>query len=328
MRAPSVHESRAGTNAVLTNLALGYKPQEAGYIGLKIAPPVAVDEYGGRILQFDDANFEEVDDSRADGGEYREISRGYEGLPFTVDFHGLRYRVPEKRFEQSLKRGVNWADLAVKDLASRSALAVEKQIANLVLNPDNYPANNKEIITAGSYWGGAGTDSIDPYEVILETRRHIVTQIGCDPNTLVLGREVFDKMVTNQAILEHYKHTNSDSITQQILARRFGVDQIIVGSSISKQTKNSEKGFIWGNFALLCYVNRNTLNGSLGLNAASGISREEPSCFYTYTYRDHPTISNRWYHEETSSWNWKIDFDRTPVACMTQGAFLFINPVL
>lgn len=327
MPLPSVSEARAGSNAVLTNIALGYKPQSSGYIGLQIAPPVPVDEYGGLILEFDDACFEEVDDRRADGGEYREISRFYEGKPFKIGEHGLKYRIPEKAMHQAEKVGVNQSRMAVDDLTERSALMVERDIAQMVLNPNNYDDDNKIIVGPGSYWGGDDT-AIDPYEIILETKRHLVSKIATDPNTLVLGREVYDKMIVNPEITNHYKYTSSDSVTHKMLAERFGVDQILVGNAISKPTATSPKGFLWGNYAMLCYVNRKAVSGSLGLNAASGVNRQEPSAFYTYTFSGHPRVSNRWYEERTGSYFHKIDYDRTPVAAMSQGAFLFINPVV
>lgn len=328
MPAPSLSESRAKVDAVLTNLALGYKPQSSGYIGLQIAPPVPVNEYGGRILEFDDSCFEEVDDRRADGGEYREISRYYEGKPFSIEEHGLKYRLPEKALHQASKRGVNWSRLAVEDLTERSALMVERDIARMVLNPNNYPDDNKIIVGPGSYWGGADAANIDPYETILETKRFLVSKVAADPNTLVLGREVYDKMITNSKITEHYQYTSADAVTHKILAQRFGVSQILVGSAISKPTATSPKGFLWGNFAVLCYVNRNAISGSMGLGAEAGVARQEPSAFYTYTFDGHPRVSEQWYENRTGSYFRKIDYDRTPVTAMPQGAFLFINPVL
>jgi hypothetical protein len=326
MPLPSLTQARAGSNAVLTNLALGYKPQQ--FIGLKIAPPVEVAEYGGQVIEFDAACFEAVDDTRADGSAYKEISRGYFGKSFSIESHGLSFRVPEKQYEQSAAKGLNYAMTAAIDLAERSALAVETQIAELVLNPNNYAPTNKEIIGPGSYWGGDGTNSIDPYETILEKKRQIASEIGSDPNTLILGREVFDKLITNAAVTEHYKHTSSTSLTEDILARRFGVDQILVGKAISKPTKMSPTGVIWGNYAQLCYVNRNSINGELGLAASPNMNREQPSFAYTYIMRGEPQISNRWYEEKTGNFYWKIDYDRQPVITMPQGGFLFINPVL
>lgn len=319
-------EARAGADRVLTNIAHGYRPQD-NFVGLEVAPPVYVSERGGRVLEFDSASFLEQNDRRADGAVYSEIGHGYEGKPYAIDQHGYIHKCGIATYEASKATGVSQDQLAVKNLTQRSALMVEREIVDLVFNPNNYLADRKEVISAGSYWGGDGASSVDPYEAILEARSIIAKAVGSDPTHMVVGREVWDKIITNENLIQHYSQTLHTAITNQILAERFGLEEILVGSATSRTTSTGENKFMWGNFACLFYRGRKKVTGRLGLAANNAYTMADPSTFYTYVYQGHPRVSRRWFNKESSSYCWKIDYDRTSVMPMLQSAFLFIEPV-
>ena len=319
-------EARAGADKVLTHLALGYRPSK-NYVGLQVAPAVSVPERGGLVLEFDDSCFLEEDDLRADGAAYREINRGYEGVPFSIRQHGYIYKAGEAEYEESARRGINQSTIAVDELTKKSNLMVERQIADMVFNPNNYIADRKQVVSAGSYWGGDGANSVDPYNAILYARRLISQSIGSDPTHMVVGREVWDAIITNEKLLAHYSQTSHAAITKKVLAERYGLEEILVGGATSKKTTTENNTFMWGNFAALFYRSSKIVSGQLGLAASNAYSRQDPSSFYTYVYQNHPKVSGQWYERQNGSYCWKIDYDRQPVMPMPQSAFLFINPV-
>lgn len=83
---------------------------------------------------------------------------------------------------------------------------------------------------------------------------------GYEPNTLILGYEVYQALKTHPQIKDATKYTSADSITREMIARQCEVDRVLVmggvlNSAQKGQTENN--AFIGGDDALLCYVNPN-----------------------------------------------------------------------
>lgn len=83
---------------------------------------------------------------------------------------------------------------------------------------------------------------------------------GYEPNTLILGYEVYQTLKTHPQIKDATKYTSADSITREMIARQCEVDRVLVmggvlNSAQKGQTENN--AFIGGDDALLCYVNPN-----------------------------------------------------------------------
>ena len=60
----------------------------------------------------------------------------------------------------------------------------------------------------------------------------MLTSTGFLPNTLVLGYDVFRQLRHHPDIVDRVKYTSANNITEDILARYFGVDNIYVSRAI------------------------------------------------------------------------------------------------
>ena len=97
----------------------------------------------------------------------------------------------------------------------------------------------------------------DPIANIRTGASTIYSAIHVNPNTLVLGKQVFDKLQDHPAFLERAKYTQLGIITTDLMARVFGVDRVIVaaaGKNTAVEGQTNLMSYIWGKDAVLCYV--------------------------------------------------------------------------
>ena len=130
--------------------------------------------------------------------------------------------------------------------------------------------------TGGStfnYWDSyAISDPITDIETAKET---ILSQTGFEANTLVLGYTVFRWLKNHPDIVERIKYTSANVITEDIMAKYFGVDRVLVAKAVintAAEGVTASYGFTHGKNALLLYV-------------APAPSILNPSAGYTFSWK-------------------------------------------
>ena len=95
------------------------------------------------------------------------------------------------------------------------------------------------------------------------------------PNTLVMGAQVYQKLLDHPDVLDRIKYTGTGGFTtEDVLARLFGVDRLLVSWSVKNTGAEGETAsyaFNFGKHALLCYS-----PASAGPN--------QPAAGYTFTW--------------------------------------------
>ena len=97
----------------------------------------------------------------------------------------------------------------------------------------------------------------DPIEDIEAGKASVLSTTGFEANTLVLGYEVFRQLKNHPDLVDRIKYTSSQTITEDMLARMFDIDRVLVSKSV-KATNNEGAtgayGFTTGKTALLAHV--------------------------------------------------------------------------
>ena len=135
---------------VLTNLSHGYKNSRA--IGLRIAPPVPVTQYGGKTVLFDDSSYIEQDFTRSQSSPYSKISDSYTSTAYELENKGAEYDVPWERMKDGSLLGFDHGEHAVNKIMAGLVLEHEKEVAALATNATLYPTNNKLTLSGTSQW--------------------------------------------------------------------------------------------------------------------------------------------------------------------------------
>lgn len=305
--ATSLQESRLGINMVLTNLAQGVVQPE--FVMRLLFPLAEVADYGGQTIEFDDSDYEDVDDDRADDAPYNEIQDSYYGRPFTLNTKGLKYRVGDKKATSMERLGINWGQRASNKLMARAGLRHEIEAATVATTLANYATSNRVTLSSGSQFNDA---SVDPGPAIRTGKAAVSGQIGVDPNVCIMGRDVFDALAENPSIKDRMKHTGRDSLTPEILAAIYGFDRVAVCNALRKTP--SGKVRVFGKHLVMGRVNPAALNSDrIAYRPNGAIDIETPSYGYTYVYAGNPLMYNPYRDEDRGATIYKMDFDRKVV---------------
>ena len=307
MAVNSIQESRLGINRVLTNLAQGVVNSE---FKLRLIFPLAeTTEYGGQIIEFDDTDFEEYEDARADDAPYPEVQDSYSGRPFVLDTRGLSYRVPDKRRTVMDALRINWGKRATQKLTNAGGLKHEIQCAQIATDINRYAPSNRLSMVSGSQLNDA---SVDPGTIIRTGKARVSETSGRDPNVWVMGRDVFDILIEKPQIKEQIKYTSQDSITAEMLAAVYGFERVVVCEAQKKTAAGRRR--VWGKDMLFCYTNPAGLTGDrIPFRLNDDINIVTPSFGYTYVYTGHPFLYNSYYDVDRGATVYKMDFDRQVV---------------
>lgn len=134
-------------------------------------------------------------------------------------------------------------------------------------------------------WGSdmiGGTDfapwddeASNPVRDVRLARTAILGRTGFIPNTLVIGANVFDHLSEHPMIVDRVKYTSAEVVTEDVLARLFRVNQVLVAQSVfnaGAEGGEDDFKFIHGNHAGLYYVE-------------SKPSIRKPSAGYIYAWK-------------------------------------------
>ena len=111
-------------------------------------------------------------------------------------------------------------------------------------------------VTGGTNFTKWDEASSDPEKDVENGRQTILKKTGRKPNTLTVGSEVHAALKRHPLVKDKYKHTSSESISRDMLARFFEVDRYLVGEASydsAAEGATDSDAFILGKHALLTF---------------------------------------------------------------------------
>ncbi len=254
---------------VLSEIALGYKNSDM--VGLTLFPSVPVAQRGGKIIAFGKEDFALYNAVRAPGTNTKRVQFGYSSSNYSLTQYALEAVAPwELQQEASAVANIDYAAMAIRKVQNIIALRLEKSQADLATTAASYAAANKTTLSGTSQWSDySGTSA--PSKDIETAKDAIRAQIGKRGNTVIMGAAVWKSLRQHPAIIDRIKYTGRDSITLDMLAQLWGVDQVLVGDAVYTDASGNMTD-VWGKFVVVAHTTKGSVQ-DLG----------EPS--YGYTYR-------------------------------------------
>jgi len=247
---PQPTQSQVHVDAILTNISVAYMQKAENFIANKIFPIVPVDKQSDKFFKYtkndwfrDEAQLR-ADATESAGGGYNLSTDSY-----SADVWAFHKDVGDQT-RANADAPINVDREAVEFVTSRLLLKMETQFVSTyftsgVWGTDSTPAN---------LWSDY-TNS-DPLNDVEDAKRAILATTGFEPNTLVLGYDVFKDLKNHPDLVDRIKYTSSSVITTDMIARMFDVERVVVSKAI--KATNNEGGtaaydFTAGKNALLCY---------------------------------------------------------------------------
>jgi len=300
---------------VLSQIAHGYSNSEL--IFTELFPRVQIPVRGMRVIRFGKDSFRVVNARRAPGGNKKRIQYGYASDPVALNMEDLEALVPfEHMQDASVVPGVDLGARGVNNTMNTIMLNLEVQAATLATTPGNYGANSRVTLSGPDQWTDPASD---PFTDIKDGREATRRLIGRYPNKLTLSAPAFEALCIHPMVLERIKYTSGNAVTEDILARLFKVDRVVVGKAVYLPEEATEADTaldVWGNHAILAYVPMTEQQ-----------QYDMPSFGYTYELTGHPQVQVPYIENGADSWVYPVKYERAPILTGIEAGFLIENAV-
>ena len=295
-------------NAYLSEVARGYGNNS--FIAENLFPIIDSEKEKIDIFQFNKEAFQLYDTERAIRANSNVISpKGFSKHTATLTEHDLAYPIDYREEDEAEK--VKLQLHATNVVTEGLKLKLEKQCADLAQDPKNYATENKIALSGTSQFTN---DASDPIKVVNEGKDAVCGKIGKDPNTLVMGQEVWQALKQNSNLKKLIASSSNKIITLDLLKEFFEIENIVVGRSIYADANNNFAR-VWGNNIILAYVPKLT-------------SRTEYDPSFGYTVRKKDALQIDEYQKEGN----KVKYIRatdiyTPFLVGAEAGYLISNAV-
>lgn len=291
----------------LSNVSVKYSNDI--FIADMIFPMVPVAKQTGKYYVYDKANLRIDKTARAAGSAANEIDFGVGPTgTFSCDDHALKGFVADEIQDQ--------ADAALNPLIDETETVTEKllldrelNLANLITNASN--VTNGVTLSGTSQW--SDYNNSDPIGDIRTARTTVHQNTFRKPNTIVMGKQVFDQLAEHPQIIERIKYSQIGVLTEELLARIFQVQKIVVGEAgqnTGVEGQTDSLSYVWGKHAIICYI-------------APAVRIKQVTFGYTFTYSKR--MVKRWRDEDREGTYVRIGNDNYVQKIIAVGAAYLIR---
>jgi len=251
-------------SAALTMIATAYVQGEGNYVADKVFPIVPVEHQTDQYFVWTKGDwFRDEAQLRADGSE----SAGT-GMGLTTSSYAAQVRALHKDIGAQVRNNADPAvdvDVATtKFLMQRMLITRERNFASNFFATGKWGTDITGTAggTPGSSTPAPWDDDVggDPFTDIAVGQTAILQKTGFKPNKLTLSWPVYQALRKHPLIIDRIKYSNptfAGTITPQLLASAFDVDQVLVAEAVynSAAEGNTDSfSFIMGKNALLSYA--------------------------------------------------------------------------
>ena len=241
-------------NQPLTNISIAYLQDASHFVASKVFPNIPVSKQGDRYYTYERGEFNRDEmQQRAPGTESAGGSYTLDNTPtYFANVYAFHKDIPDQvraNADSVLAPDTEATNYVThKALIKREKLWASKYFTTGVWATDHTTSD----------WGG-GTS--DPIVDIRTGKRTVLQSTGFEPNTLILGKEVYDTLADNADVIERVNAGqtpgNPAMGTLMAMMMLFEVERIFVMKAIENTAKEgvtASHSFIGGANALLCYA--------------------------------------------------------------------------
>lgn len=247
--------SQVHIDTPLTDVSTAYIQSEDSYIAAKVFPVVRVQKLSDKYFIYDKNDyFRDEAEERADGDVSAEGDYDLTTGTYSTAEYAFGKVITDKERDNSdpaLDPEVDASEYVTqKILIKRERKWMSSYFTTSVWGTD---VTGGTDFTKWSDYAGS-----DPITDVSTGKKTVLKNTGYKPNKLVLSYDAFESLQNHPLIVDRYKHTSADSITADMMARVFDVEEVIVASAVyatNEEGGTAAMSFISGKHALLVYAN-------------------------------------------------------------------------
>ena len=252
--------SQVHIDAILTNISVAYMQKAENFISDKVFPVVPVDKKSNKYFTYTKNDwFRDEAQRRAPGTESAGGGYNLSTDTYSADVWAFHKDVDDQTMANA-DTPLNPLREASEFVTRRLLLRREIQFVSDYLTTGVWGTDVTGVSASPSsvqFYQWSDYANSDPIEDIEKAKSDILSTTGMEGNTLVLGYEVFRKLKNHPDVVDRYKYTTSSVITEDMMARLFGVDRILVAKSVkatNAEGATGAYGFTFGKAACLLHV--------------------------------------------------------------------------
>jgi hypothetical protein len=240
---PTPTFSQVSFDAILTNISLAYVQSATNFIANKVFPVVNVDKASGLYFTYNRGDWlRDEAAKRADATQ--SVGSGYNlgKDSYSCDVWAFHKDVGDQMLANSVNPLTPMTD-ATNFVTSRLLLRQEVDFAQTYFKTGVWAtdlAGVTGVPAAGQFRRFDDYVNSTPVDTIDEAKEKVSAVTGFDVNTMVIGKAVFNKLKNHPAIIDRIKYTSSAVVTEELLARYFGVDNLYVARTLVNTAKEGQ----------------------------------------------------------------------------------------
>lgn len=241
----------------LTNISIAYLQRSDQFVADQVFPNIPVAKQSDKYFTFDRGMFfRDQMTKRAPSTESQGINYTVSTDSYFADQWSLHHDIPDQR--RSNADSPLQPDREATELLTHQAM-IRKEKAWV---DDFFKATVWTTdVSPGTKWDApSGSDPVGEIETAKMT---VGGSTGFEPNTIVIGREVYGALRNHADILDRIKYSGGISnvtpamVSAQLLAQVFEVDRVLVSRAVynsAAEGATNSIGYVAGDNCLVCYV--------------------------------------------------------------------------
>lgn len=240
-------------DAILSNMSVGYFQERSNFLGLQaFGGPINVMKKSDKYYKYaKDSFLRDEMKKRAPATESAGSGYGVSTDNYSCDVFALHKDVADEDRRNSDAPLDPDAD-AVEFLTQKAMLNMEANWVATFFGTSIWATD----VTPGVLWDTYATS--DPLVDVHTGRQTVLAATGVEPNTLILGYRVYNKLREHPDFVDRIKYTSSDAISVDIMARLFDVERVLIARAVKATADEAAASqtfdFMHGKHALLCYA--------------------------------------------------------------------------
>lgn len=247
-------------DGLLTEFSVGFVQADEKFVADKVFPLLGVMHQSNKYATYNQSDFQRDDVAiRASGGESARVGfRVDNTATYSCEEFALEFAVDD-RVRSNQDGPYNVDNDAVKFLAQKMMIRRELDFVTKFMSTQELwdgSSDGSNLISGTDFtaWSNAAST---PIEDINREQALVEQKTGFLPNKLVINRQVWHDLMQHPDIVDRVKHTSDAPVSQGIVARLMGLDQILVAAAISStnaEGMTNAGSYIVKDRALLVYT--------------------------------------------------------------------------
>jgi hypothetical protein len=237
---------------VLTSVSVAYANKS--FIADQVFPVINVKNKTGVYFKYDKANLQIPANTKRTGTS----------TTAQVDFNLTKVAygpLTERALKTPIEKDVQ--EMAVDPLAPRvkatnlvtEKIMLEKERDLVTMLTDTSQVTQNVTLSGTSQWSDYVNS--DPVPMIQSWKDSIQLNGLVTPNTLVLGYQVWSKLMNHPKLISRIQYVSKQSVSLDDFANLIGVERVLIGNAVQNTAAEGAAdslGFLWGKNAFLMYV--------------------------------------------------------------------------